>query len=155
MARSPEFSNEFSVCVQEDKWQKLVKTDLKGVAERDVDAIRTLQPFVTRPLRPEDSPLARLHRLWNRDKHQVVTPVVASLASPLPDIRVGVSPIGPDSGLELIPRRDVGEILEARQYGVFCSTCIRSSRPGSLLLVPVQISICGDAPWPVSRSRRT
>lgn len=53
-----------------------------GVDPRAIDAVEAEQPYAREDGDPADHPLSLLNAMWNRDKHQILTPVVLNFPAP-------------------------------------------------------------------------
>ena len=108
--RTPTRDNQFPVCTDASKWGKTSARMLSRVRQEHVDLIRSVQPFGK--IDPGASPLARLHRLWNEDKHQVVSTLLGAVRDPT-DVSFIRRPISLD---KFTPVRDIAEMISAEGY---------------------------------------
>jgi len=110
IGKTPTRDNQFPICTDKDDWGKTSARSLARVRKAHLDLIETFQPFHS-PI-PDRAPLARLHRLWNQDKHQVVTTVLAATRDPS-DATFITRPIGLDKFKAV---QDIEKMVSADGY---------------------------------------
>jgi hypothetical protein len=106
----PTRDNQFPVCLERNDWPRAARRMLAGARSEHVDLVEAVQPY--RRITPDSAPLARLHALWNEDKHRVVMTVLAATRDPT-DIPFGMRPMSLD---KFRPVRDIGRMLNAHGF---------------------------------------
>ena len=104
---TPTRDNQFPVCTRRELWGKAREQSLAGIRDGHAELIERVQPFQS--VKPGNAPLARLHKLWNEDKHRVVMTVLAATRDDT-DVPFVTRPI-PLS--KFTPIRDISKMLSA------------------------------------------